>query len=169
MMVNGKRMEAEILDGDKAREIYTGIVQKMRDPAILEFIDRNLVRARIFPIAARAEQKIELEYSESLKAESGAYRFVVPLRLPTGGAAQKATVDVRIESNEGIRAVYSPTHDVEVKRDGDTARISGEWGTLGPRLVPATLRDEASRSNNGSDRDFVLYYTTARSVSVSIS
>jgi Ca-activated chloride channel family protein len=133
MMVNGKRQEAEILDGDKAREIYTGIVQKMRDPAILEFIDRNLVRARIFPIAARAEQKIELEYSESLKAESGAYRFVVPLRLPTGGAAQKATVDVRIESNEGIRAVYSPTHDVEVKRDGDTARISGEWGTLQPR------------------------------------
>ncbi|MBV9469583.1 MAG: hypothetical protein JOZ57_10110, partial [Abitibacteriaceae bacterium] len=39
MTVNGKRTEAEILDGDKAREIYTGIVQKMRDPAILEFID----------------------------------------------------------------------------------------------------------------------------------
>jgi Ca-activated chloride channel family protein len=164
MTVNGKRQEAEILDGDKAREIYTGIVQKMRDPAILEFIDRNLVRARIFPIAARAEQKIELEYSESLKAESGAYRFVVPLRLPTGGAAQKATVDVRIESNEGIRAVYSPTHDVEVKRDGDTARISGEWGSLQPRPIPATLRDETSTLNNrsGSDRDFVLYYTTAR-------
>jgi Ca-activated chloride channel family protein len=32
MMVNGKRQEAEILDGDKAREIYTGIVQKDARP-----------------------------------------------------------------------------------------------------------------------------------------
>ena len=74
MTVNGKRTEAEILEGDKAREIYTGIVQKLRDPAILEFIDRNLIRARIFPIAAGAEQKVELDYSESLRAESGSFR-----------------------------------------------------------------------------------------------
>ena len=73
MMVNGKRTEAEILDGDKAREIYQGIVAKMRDPAIFEFIDRNLIRAKIFPIEPRAEQKIELEYSESLTRRRGQF------------------------------------------------------------------------------------------------
>ena len=128
MTVNGKRMEAEILEGDKAREIYTGIVQKMRDPAILEFIDRNLIKAKIFPIEAGAQQTMELEYSESLRAEGNAFRYVVPLRLPLGGAARKANVDVKIQSADGIKAVYSPTHDVEIKRDGDTARVTGEWG-----------------------------------------
>ncbi len=175
MTVNGKRTEAEILDGDRAREIYTGIVQKMRDPAILEFIDRNLVRARIFPIAPRAEQKIELEYSESLKAEgggtSGGYRFVVPLRLPTGGAAQTASVDIRIRAEGGVRAVYSPTHEVEVKRDGDTARVSGEFGTRDGTVQPVAVTGDMRRrtvapdnliNRTGSDRDFVLYFTTAR-------
>jgi len=161
MNVNGKRTEAEILSGDKAREIYTGIVQKMRDPAILEFIDRNLIRARIFPIPPRAEQKVELEYSESLRADSGSFRYVVPLRLPVGGSARSASVDVKINSPSGIRAVYSPTHNVEVRRDGNTARVSGEFGRRSTE--PLRPIDDSARSadRGGSDRDFVLYYTTA--------
>ena len=163
MMVNGKLVQAEILNGDKAREIYNGIVAKMRDPAILEFVDRNLIRARIFPIEPRAEQKIELEYSESLKADGGSFRYVLPLRLPVGGAAQSANVDVRISSPLGIRSVYSPTHTVDIKRGETEARVSGEWGWKYPPGVAqdVTLRrdDPSGRDNSGADRDFVLYYT----------
>ncbi|HEY0076370.1 MAG TPA: VIT domain-containing protein [Abditibacteriaceae bacterium] len=165
MMVNGKLVQAEILNGDKAREIYNGIVAKMRDPAILEFVDRNLIRARIFPIEPRAEQKIELEYSESLKADAGSFRYVLPLRLPVGGAAQNASVDVKISSPLGIRAVYSPTHNVDIKRGETTARVTGEWGWKYPpaSVQDVTLRREEAlpnpRDNSGADRDFVLYYT----------
>jgi Ca-activated chloride channel family protein len=165
MMVNGKLVQAEILNGDKAREIYNGIVAKMRDPAILEFVDRNLIRARIFPIEPRAEQKIELEYSESLKADAGSFRYVLPLRLPVGGAAQNASVDVKISSPLGIRAVYSPTHNVDIKRGETTARVTGEWGWKYPpaSVQDVTLRREEPlpnpRDNSGADRDFVLYYT----------
>ncbi len=163
MTVNGKRVEAEILNGDRAREIYQGIVSKMRDPAILEFVDRNLIRAKIFPIEPRAEQKVELEYSESLKADAGSFRYVLPLRLPVGGAAQSASVDVKITSPLGIRAVYSPTHAVDIKRDGNTARVSGEWGWKYPEPQPVAMRGDAPRGKDmgGADRDFVLYYTTA--------
>lgn len=165
MMVNGKLVQAEILNGEKAREIYNGIVAKMRDPAILEFVDRNLIRARIFPIEPRAEQKIELEYSESLKADAGSFRYVLPLRLPVGGAAQNASVDVKISSPLGIRAVYSPTHNVDIKRGETTARVSGEWGWKYPpaSVQDVTLRREEplpnQRDTSGADRDFVLYYT----------
>jgi Ca-activated chloride channel family protein len=162
MTVNGKRMEAEILEGDKAREIYAGIVAKLRDPAILEFIDRNLIQAKIFPIAPGAQQTMELEYSEALRPEANAFRYVVPLRLPLGGNAQQASVDIKITSPDGIKAVYSPTHDVEVKRDGDTARVTGAWGKAEPRPI-ATDSDASTRRTSGSDRDFVLYYTTAKS------
>jgi len=163
MTVNGKRMDAEILEGDKARQIYTGIVQQMRDPAILEFIDRNLVQVKVFPIEPRAEQKMELEYTESLKADSNTFRYVVPLRLPTGGAARNASVDVSIQSPQGIRAVYSPTHSVEVKRDGNNARVTGEFGSNNVRPVNADDSIRRPSGEAGSDRDFVLYYTTATS------
>lgn len=166
MNVNGKRVEAEILDGDKAREIYTGIVQKMRDPAILEFIDRNLVRARIFPIPARSQPKIELEYSEALKPETagkegGSFRYVLPLRLPVGGTARAASVDIQLRSPQGLRAIYSPTHGIDVKRNGQSARVTGEFsGDAKP--IQSTLDSGAPAARGGSDRDFVLYFTTAK-------
>ena len=161
MTVNGKRMEAEILEGDKAREIYQGIVSKLRDPAILEFIDRNLVRVKVFPIEPGATQKMELEYSESLRGDAGSFRYVVPLRLPVGGSAQSASVDIKIVSPDGIKAVYSPTHEIEVKRDGDSARVTGEFagGTVG---VFGAFDSRRRINTIGSDRDFVLYYTTAK-------
>ncbi len=166
MMVNGKRVEAEILDQDKAREIYQGIVNKMRDPAILEFTDRNLLRARIFPIPAGDHPKVELTYSEALKPDSGqagSFRFVLPLKLPVGGAADKASIDIEINSKNGLRGVYSPTHHVEVSRDaanGSRARVTGEFSREDASLQAAASTSGAASDGGRSDRDFVLYFST---------
>jgi Ca-activated chloride channel family protein len=162
MTLDGKLLEAEILEGDKAREIYNGIVQKLRDPAILEFADRNVIRARLFPIAPNSKPEVELTYAQTLKPEAGSYRYNLPLKLPVGGSARAADIDVRIESGDGIRAVYSPTHSVEVKRSGDTATVTGEFG-------PGNTNSNASSTTNKhtdkqtAGRDFVLYYTANKS------
>ncbi len=159
MTVNGKRMEAEFLEGDKAREIYQGIVAKLRDPALLEFVDRDLIRARIFPIEPGATQHMELEYSGPLRADNGSFRYVVPLRLPVGGAAERASVDIKIVSPDGVKAVYSPTHPIEVVRNGESARVTGEFGISSdfPRRPQTGSTPSASEA-----RDFVLYYTTSQ-------
>ncbi len=163
MTVNGKRMEAEFLEGDQARKIYQDIVSKLRDPAILEFADRNLIRAKVFPIEPRAMQTMELEYSQPLTADAGSYRYALPLRLPVGGTAERAAVDIKITSSDGIKAVYSPTHEIEVRRDGDTARISGEFGNrLQSSVQGESRRPQPVPSNAGEARDFVLYYTTSK-------
>src|SRR5438552_1032102 len=52
MWIDGKETEAELLDKDKAREIYEGIVRSMRDPALVEYMGRGMFKARIFPIPA---------------------------------------------------------------------------------------------------------------------
>jgi len=163
MTVNGKRMEAEFLEGDQARKIYQDIVSKLRDPAILEFADRNLIRAKVFPIEPRATQEMELEYSQPLAADAGSYRYALPLRLPVGGSAEKAAVNIKITSPDGIKAVYSPTHEIEVRRDGDTARVSGEFGNRQVSPVrEESRRPQPIRTNAGDARDFVLYYTTSK-------
>ncbi|MBN1584458.1 MAG: hypothetical protein JXA89_27380, partial [Anaerolineae bacterium] len=66
MWVDGKRLEGEILPADEARRIYEDIVRRQRDPALLEYIDRSIFRARIFPILPGEEKRVEIEYSQVL-------------------------------------------------------------------------------------------------------
>jgi len=157
MTINGKRTEAEILDKDKARQIYHDIVRRRRDPAILEFTDRDVVQAHIFPVNANGKVDIEMRYSQPLRAENDSFRFNLPLHLPLGGAAEKASVQIDIQSQQGIRAVYSPTHQVEVKQSGKQATVSGEW-TAGSD-TKSTL--DKSTFTDGANRDFTLYYTSS--------
>ena len=132
--LGGKKISAEILPADKAREIYTGIVRQMRDPAILEFVGRDLVRAKIFPIPANGQVEVELTYSQPLQNN----RFSLPLRSPGATQNVAASVDVTFQ-NRDVRAVLSPSHPVEVARSGDQTRVTGEFSS--------------------ADRDFSLLWT----------
>ena len=132
--LGGKKIAAEILPADKAREIYTGIVRQLRDPAILEFVGRDLVRARIFPIPANGKVEVELNYSQPLMGN----RFNLPLRVPGATGAVAASVDLTFGSDD-VRAVFSPSHPVETVRSGEQTRVTGEW--------------------NSTDRDFSLLWT----------
>ena len=53
--MNGKEVKAELLDTKQARQIYTDIVRRMKDPALLEYVGTKMFRLRIFPIAPRGE------------------------------------------------------------------------------------------------------------------
>ncbi|MCP4250988.1 MAG: hypothetical protein GY778_28455, partial [bacterium] len=52
MWMNGREVGAELLDADKARQIYESIVSKMKDPALLQFAGCGLIQAKVFPIPA---------------------------------------------------------------------------------------------------------------------
>ena len=50
MWVDGKPLDAQILEADEARDIYESYVRRRRDPALLEYVGRDAVQVRIFPI-----------------------------------------------------------------------------------------------------------------------
>ena len=50
MEIDGRIVQAELLDAVKARGIYEEIVRKMRDPALLEYLGNGAFKVRIFPI-----------------------------------------------------------------------------------------------------------------------
>ena len=83
MWVDGERLEGKVLGADEARNIYEDYVRRVLDPALLEYIDRDTLAARIFPIPAGGERRIELSYTEVLQAESGIYRYLYPARHRT--------------------------------------------------------------------------------------
>jgi len=121
LWVDGKPVEGKVLDATQARLTYEQIVSSMRDPALLEYIGRGAVQARIFPIAPQGERRIELEYTQALTAEGGLVRFIYPLNTEKFSTMpiESVTISVDIQSSIPIRAVYSPSHDVGVGREGD--------------------------------------------------
>lgn len=79
-------MEGKILAADEARQQYEAIVRQMVDPGLLEYADYKTVRARIFPIPAHGTKKVELEYTQLLKAESGLIKYRFPLKSDSEAA-----------------------------------------------------------------------------------
>ena len=76
MWVDGKPVEARILDADEARRIYDDIVRRMRDPALLEYVGASAIQASVFPIQPFSEVKIEIEYVQLLPADGGLIHYV---------------------------------------------------------------------------------------------
>ena len=121
LLVNGKELPGRILPKDEARRIYERIVRQRKDPALLEFMGRGAYRTSVFPIAARSDCEVTLRYTHLLKRSSGLIEFAYPFRTHdfTAKPIQKLRLSVDIDSQDPIKSVYSPTHDVEVQRKGE--------------------------------------------------
>jgi len=119
-----RRLVGEVRSREEARRIYDEIVRRQRDPGLLEYAGKDLFQASIFPIPPHSDKKLEITYSQVLRAESGTVAYRYP--LGTGRqVTQIGSVSGRIEldSKEPIRNIYSPTHAVEVKRNGERRSV----------------------------------------------
>jgi Ca-activated chloride channel family protein len=146
MWVDGEKLEGQVLERDEARRIYEDIVRSRRDPALLEYVGRDAFQASIYPIPPGGERRIELEYSQVLEMDNGLVEYVYPLNTEkfSPRPLEEVVVNVTIRSNEPLKAIYSPSHDVDIVRRGDHNAVVGyeEYGVK-------------------PDRDFVLYYTVS--------
>src|SRR5580704_9939420 len=70
MWVNGRETKGELLDAPQARQIYNDIVRRLKDPGLLEYVDSNTFRLRVFPIAPHSDQKVSLTYSSVLTRDN---------------------------------------------------------------------------------------------------
>lgn len=121
MEINGRPVEAELLSADKARRLYEDIVRSLRDPALLEYSDRDLFKVRIFPIEPNSKKHIAISYTQLLKLDSGLIQFAFPLNTEKFSAKplKNLAVKVEIETRRSLKSIYSPTHKVEIKRHGE--------------------------------------------------
>lgn len=163
---NGKKLVGEVRSREEARRIYDAIVRRQRDPGLLEYAGQNLLQASIFPIPPNSDKKLELTYTQVLKADSGtvAYRYPLgtghnlwrqtpiavdgPVR-PTverreAQSQQFGTISgtIEIEARNSIRNIYSPSHSIDIKN-------------ITERSAKATFE------TSGSNRDLELFYTVS--------
>src|SRR5574338_287710 len=125
MVINGRETKAELLDADKARNIYEDIVRQMRDPALLEYSEQNIFKLRIFPIEPRSEKKISISYSQVLESDNNLFEYIYPLNTEKFSAKplKNVSVKVDIKSDEKIKNIYCPTHEVDIVNKSDNHSI----------------------------------------------
>lgn len=129
LMVDGKEYPAELLPADEARKLYEDIVRKNQDPALLEWMGTGLFKTSVFPVPPGEKRTVTLRYSQLCRKYEGLTDFVFPMSTAkyTSTAVEKVSVRLTLESSEEIKNVYSPTHEVKIKRpDSCHATISYE-------------------------------------------
>lgn len=127
MDINGKMMPAELLDAQKARQIYEDIVRRYKDPALMEYIGADLFRIRIFPLEPQAEKKTSIRMAHSLPKMGYIWELTLPLAAlrKTAPSLRQVDINVNIQSASPLKTVYSPTHQIVSERKGtQTAHVS---------------------------------------------
>ncbi|MGN6371136.1 MAG: VIT domain-containing protein [Phycisphaerae bacterium] len=142
MDIDGEMVKAELLPAEKARGIYEDIVRRMKDPALLEYAGRAMFKVHVFPIEPNGRKKITIKYTELLKQVNGVldYHYTLNTEKYSSRPLKNLSLKVVVEEKEPITTIYSPTHSVEVKREGEKRAVVGY-----------------EASNVRPDRDFHLY------------
>lgn len=122
LWVGGVRREARMLERQKAREIYDGIVRQKRDPALLEKDAGNNFRIRIFPVLARSRQRVELTFVQPVEwEEGGGYR--VTLRRPPGSTIHSLRLGAELRAGFSLRRAWIEGYRGTLRPDGASWRL----------------------------------------------
>lgn len=129
MMIDGKKVSAEVLGDEEALRLYQDIVRRMRDPGILQYLDEQTFQARLFPIPPDGDMEVEFEFLQPVRRTGGLYMW--RYEAPGKGLAVrpgKSSFDVVIEAREKLGMVSSTTHELQINRDAKKATLSVPGG-----------------------------------------
>lgn len=124
MYVNGKLMEGGMAEREHARNTFEKIVHRMKDPALLEWVDGSTFKVRVFPLEPRQEKRIVLSYSQRLKSAYGktVYRFPAGHNMDV---VDRWSTQIRV--HDGVGADWhSPSHKLTATSEGSSLLLSAK-------------------------------------------
>ncbi|MHC4471655.1 MAG: VIT and vWA domain-containing protein, partial [Planctomycetota bacterium] len=147
LVVDGREFKGRLLPAAEAIRLYEEIVRTKRDPALLTYAGRGLIRTQVFPLPAGGKREVIVRYHELLPRDGNLVKLAYPLDTERFSARPIEIVDVKVEirSPTPIKAVYSPTHPMKIERPTDTRAVA-RWAR--ERVIP--------------DRDLRLYYSVGQ-------
>lgn len=146
MFAGESEIKGKIYTKEEARAIYESIVRRRKDPALLEYVGRNLFKASVYPVPAKADKRIKLSYAEILAQTGDTRRYVYPLSTErfSKEPLEDCRVTVNITSDKPITSVFCPSHKVNIERRDDYhAKLNWHAKNVKP------------------DTDMVVYYTVS--------
>jgi Ca-activated chloride channel family protein len=179
MWINGKEMIGEVVEKERARQIYESYKQQKRDPGLLEQVDYKRFEMRIFPIAAGAEQRVKITYYQELDFDHDEATYIYPLATAARRDAQQRTtgkfaLTLDVKSEVPIERMESPSHAAQfviAKHSPNYCQASLETtaGDLSRDVVlefktqrPRTGIDVIASKQSGEDGYFLLTLTAGK-------
>ena len=125
MWIGDNLVEADVVEKQRAREIYETILRERRDPGLLEWSGGNIFKARVFPIPAHAEKRIKITYTQVLPLKGSRYRYSYALQseLLQQHPLRDLSIDVKVNSVVPLKSVTSPTHPTRDERTTHSAHV----------------------------------------------
>jgi hypothetical protein len=125
MWIGDDLVEADIVEKQRAREIYETILREKRDPGLLEWTSGNLFKARVFPIEANSEKRVKIVYTQVLPLRANKYRYTYGLRsdLLRMKPVRELSLKVLVNSAIPLKSVSCPTHTARTQQTAHSATV----------------------------------------------
>jgi len=102
MWIGDKLVEADVVEKQRAREIYETILREKRDSGLLEWAGRNIFKARVYPIPARSEKRIKISCTQVLPLKGNKYCYSYALQRSDGTErANTSALEMSTYESEG--------------------------------------------------------------------
>jgi Ca-activated chloride channel family protein len=139
LSIDGQLVAGETMNAADARRIYEDIVRRQKDPALVEWLGHGMLRTRIFPFTPGEERRIVVRFESVARREGDALRvdYFRGSRLSALGSDNPAqSREPRAETRFALTyrsggllgEPYSPTHELDIERDGVTRRVNVRSG-----------------------------------------
>jgi Ca-activated chloride channel family protein len=168
LWINGKEVMGEVLERQRARQIFEQETRKRVDPALAEKNGYESFDITVFPVIANGDTRVRLVYYQPIEIESNVGRYVYPLAHGSSDDQDNAFWSV----DEGVQEAFSfelelksafPVEDVRVpgletvsvitEASLNVADVDGKETARTGYTVQ--IQPEGTQSLN---RDIVFYY-----------
>lgn len=125
MWIGNDLVEADVVEKQRAREIYETILRERRDPGLLEWTSGNLFKARVFPIEPHSEKRVKIVYTQVLPLRGERYRYSYNLRsdLLQTKPLRELSLNVTIQSALTLKNVSCTSHPVRTQKGAHAAQV----------------------------------------------
>ncbi|MGH7636147.1 MAG: VIT domain-containing protein [Gemmatimonadaceae bacterium] len=163
LSIDGELVAGETMNAVEARRIYEDIVRRQRDPALVEWMGHGMLRTRIFPIQPGEERRVVVRFESVAEREGDAVRVDYfrgqstqtagpqprPVRggvmeRPISDPAGRTTFHLTYRAGGELGEAYSPTHELDVERDGAVREVSIRSGGPDITVLVALRRSRAA-------------------------
>jgi tetratricopeptide (TPR) repeat protein len=134
--VNGTIVDACTIEKEKARVVFETEVRKGIDPGMIEQVQGNNFRTRVYPIPANGTRTVRVQYVQEAIAQDGKLRYQLPLNWP--GSSPALSLRIESTSKEAPKVDLIPDLAFETQEARHVATKSIDKATFGGDVV-ATL------------------------------
>lgn len=125
MWIGDELVQADVVEKQRAREIYETILRERRDPGLLEWAGGNIFKARVFPIFPHSEKRVTITYTQVLPMRNGTYKYSYPLEseMLRQNPLRELQLAANIYSDAPLKSVRCVSHEARIRQTANSANV----------------------------------------------